>query len=160
MKTQLENMGLDYQAPVIPGKAPSRPKKGASKKGKGKPASSRAKGTSEADAPAAPSGKENGRSSPRRIKPQRVPSEKNAPADIPPETEAPGSAQSDHALDIDEVPLSHRLKRKADDGESAHGKKQRTGEEAHVPAFVEKWLQPPRHKVVVECSDRSALERS
>ncbi|CAL1413157.1 unnamed protein product [Linum trigynum] len=76
MKTQLENMGLDYQAPVFPGKAPSRQrKKGASKKGgSAKSSSTSAKARGAADAPVVSAGKGKGRSSPRRIKPQQVPS--------------------------------------------------------------------------------------
>ncbi|CAI0436576.1 unnamed protein product, partial [Linum tenue] len=62
-------------------------------------------------------------------------------------------------LDIDEVPLSSKLKRKSEGGASTHVKKQRIAEEAPVHPFVQKWLQPPKHRVVVECSDRSALER-
>ncbi|CAL1372034.1 unnamed protein product [Linum trigynum] len=167
MKTQLENMGLDYQAPVFAGKAPSRQwKKGASKKGgSAKPSSIGAEARGIADAPVVSAGKGKGRSSPRKIKPQKVPNaqlaeEERAPDDVQKEDGAFVTVQSDPELDIDDIPLNQKLKRKADDDASARGKKQRTSAEERVPDFVEKWLQPPRHKVNIACSDRSALERS
>ncbi|CAL1367149.1 unnamed protein product [Linum trigynum] len=156
MKTQLEGLGLDYKAPEFGGKAPSRPRKGASKKGKNKSSSSGAKN----DAPvAAHTGK-------GRIKPQKASSvppveEEIAPTFVQPEEEAPiVHISSDPELDIDDLPLVQKLKRKqAEDDTRAQSKKQRTSAEERVPEFVEKWLQPPRHRVNIACSDRSALER-
>ncbi|CAL1412549.1 unnamed protein product [Linum trigynum] len=162
MRTQLEGMGLDYKAPDFGGKAPSRPKKGTSKKGKNKSSSSGVK----ADAPAA-SRKSKGRSSPRRTNTQKAPivslveEEEVAPSVVQPEDRAPSvDIPSDAELDIDDVPLGHKLKRKNVEGDAqVPSKRQRTSAEERVPEFVEKWLQPPRHRVNIACSDRSALER-
>ncbi|CAL1376786.1 unnamed protein product [Linum trigynum] len=165
MKTLLDNMGLDYQAPVFQGKAPSRPKKGSSKRGKAKSSSAGAETQVGANAPAASAGKGKGRSSPKKMKPQKVASaplveEKDAPPYVQPgEGTLSIDVVSDPELDIDDVPLGKKLKRKAANDVPAHSKKQRTSAEAQVPEFVEKWLQPPKHKVDIACSDRSALER-
>ncbi|CAL1403033.1 unnamed protein product [Linum trigynum] len=165
MKTQLENLGLDYQAPAFRGRVPSRSKKGASKRGKIKSSSTGAATQVEADAPAASASKGKGRSSPRRIKPQKVPSaplveEESVPASFQPEEGALAvDVPSVPELDIDDVLLGQKLRRKVEGDASAQSKKQRTSAEAQVSEFVEKWLQSPMHRVEIAFSDRSALER-
>ncbi|CAL1382589.1 unnamed protein product [Linum trigynum] len=157
MKTQLEGLGLDYQEPKVSGKAPSRPWRGSSKKGKNKSSSSGAKG----DAPvAAPTGK-------GRIKQQKAASaplveEEIVPTFVQPNEEALAvDIPSDPELDVDDLPLAQKLKRKlAEDDTRAQSKKQRTSAEERVPEFIKKWLQPPKHRVNIACSDRSALERA
>ncbi|CAL1384989.1 unnamed protein product [Linum trigynum] len=137
------------------------PEKGTSKRGKNKTSSSGVK----ADAPLSAQ-KSKGRSSPRRTKSQKalivsLVEEEVAPTVVQPEDGAPSvDIPYNAVLDIDDVPLVQKLKRKnAEEDAQAQSKKQRTSAEERVPEFVEKWLQPPRHRVNIACSDRSALER-
>ncbi|CAL1353661.1 unnamed protein product [Linum trigynum] len=157
MKTQLEGLGLDYQAPKVSGKAPSRQRRSSSKKGKNKSSSSGAKG----DAPVtAPTGK--GRMKQQKAASAPLVEEETAPAFVQLDEEAlVANIPSDAELDIDDLPLVQKLKRKqVEDDTGAQSKKQRTSAEEKVPDFVEKWLQPPKHRVNLACSDRSALERA
>ncbi|CAL1390422.1 unnamed protein product [Linum trigynum] len=122
MKTQLEGLGLDYQAPKV--SAPT---------GKG-----RIKHQKAASAPLVE----------EEIVPTFVqPNEEALAVDIP----------SDPELDVDDLPLAQKLKRKqAEDDTQAHSKKQRTSAEKRVPdgrPIVDAPPAPPEDQADEEGSD-------